>query len=149
VSEKGRSALILLVEDNPADARLVRESLRNASAVHRLEVAVDGEQALERVRCSGAHRTAQRPDLILLDLNLPRKDGRQVLAELKADAELSKIPVVVLTSSTAERDVSRAYALHANCYVAKAVDLDVFFDKMRVVESFWLGVAQLPAAAGE
>lgn len=143
-----RPVRILLVEDNPADARLVRESLKRGTVEYELEVAEDGVEALDRIRGLGVHAGAQTPDLILLDLNLPRKDGRQVLAELKADAELGRIPVVVLSTSEADSDVARAYSLHANCYVSKPVELDDFFAKMRSVEQFWLRVARIPGGEG-
>jgi two-component system, chemotaxis family, response regulator Rcp1 len=139
LSAGGGEVHILLVEDNPGDVRLVRESLRESGLPHRLTVATDGVEALERLR------GAERPDVILLDLNLPRKDGREVLAEVKADSGLRSIPVVVLSSSDAQDDVAAAYALHANCYVTKPVDLDQFLEVVATIQRFWMGVAKLPS----
>jgi two-component system, chemotaxis family, response regulator Rcp1 len=139
LSVGGDEVRILLVEDNPGDVRLVRESLRENGLPHRLAVAMDGVEALERLR------GPERPDVMLLDLNLPRKDGREVLAEVKSDPGLRSIPVVVLSSSDAQDDVSAAYALHANCYVTKPVDLDQFLDVVATIQRFWMGVAKLPA----
>jgi two-component system, chemotaxis family, response regulator Rcp1 len=139
LSVGGDEVRILLVEDNPGDVRLVRESLRESGLPHRLAVAMDGVEALERLR------GPERPDVMLLDLNLPRKDGREVLAEVKSDPGLRSIPVVVLSSSDAQDDVSAAYALHANCYVTKPVDLDQFLDVVATIQRFWMGVAKLPA----
>jgi two-component system, chemotaxis family, response regulator Rcp1 len=135
----GDEVRILLVEDNPGDVRLVRESLRECGLPHRLTVAMDGVEALERLH------GAERPDVILLDLNLPRKDGLEVLEEVKADPGLRSIPVVVLSSSDAQDDVAAAYALHANCYVTKPVDLDQFLEVVATIQRFWMGVAKLPA----
>ncbi|ACY17135.1 response regulator [Haliangium ochraceum] len=135
---------ILLVEDNPADVDLTQETLSYAKIRNRLQVVHDGEQALAYLRREGEYAEAVRPDLILLDLNLPRKDGREVLAELKADPDLRTIPVVVLTSSDTERDVVRSYDLGANCYVTKPVDLDQFADVVRTIEDFWFVVVKLP-----
>jgi two-component system, chemotaxis family, response regulator Rcp1 len=135
---------ILLVEDNPADVDLTQETLAYAKIRNRLHVVNDGEAALAFLRRQGRYSEAIRPDLILLDLNLPRKDGREVLAELKADPELKGIPVVVLTSSDAEKDVVRSYDLGANCYVTKPVDLDQFASVVRTIEDFWFIVVKLP-----
>lgn len=135
---------ILLVEDNPADVDLTQETLAYAKIRNRLHVVNDGEDALAFLRRQGRYSEAIRPDLILLDLNLPRKDGREVLAELKADPELRSIPVVVLTSSDAEKDVVRSYHLGANCYVTKPVDLDQFANVVRTIEDFWFIVVKLP-----
>ena len=140
-----RAVHILLVEDNPGDARLVHEAFRQTSARCRLSHVPNGVEAMEFLRKEGAHAQATRPDLILLDLNLPRKDGREVLAEIKADLKLRRIPVVVLTTSEAEDDVMRAYDLNANCYVAKPMDLDQFIGVIRCLDEFWLTVARLPA----
>jgi len=139
-----RAVEILLVEDNPGDVRLTREALREGTVPSNLHVAHDGVEALAFLRREGSHRDAVRPDLILLDLNLPRKDGRQVLEEIKTSPELRSIPVVVLTSSQAEQDIARAYDLHANCYVTKPVDLDQFISVVRSIEDFWFGTVQLP-----
>jgi CheY-like chemotaxis protein len=135
---------ILLVEDNPGDVRLTRELLRD-SKVHNALVAVDnGVEAMAYLRRQGNYRNAKRPDLILLDLNLPRKDGREVLAEVKQDADLMRIPVVVLTSSKADEDIQRSYDLHANCYVTKPVGLDQFAAVVQSIEDFWLAIVKLP-----
>lgn len=136
---------ILLVEDNAADVRLTMEALREGKVRNRLTVARDGEEALEILRRRGAHENSPRPDLILLDLNLPRKDGREVLAELKNDPDLKRIPVVVLTTSAAEIDIVKSYQLHANCYITKPVDLDQFVNVVRSIDDFWLTVVRLPS----
>lgn len=135
---------ILLVEDNPADVELTRETLEDAKIYNRLHVVSDGVEAMQYLRREGKYRDAIRPDLILLDLNLPRKDGREVLLELKNDPALRAIPVVVLTSSDAEKDVLRSYDLGANCYVTKPVDLDQFGKVVRSIEDFWFMVVKLP-----
>jgi CheY-like chemotaxis protein len=140
-----RTIHILLVEDNVGDARLVQEAFRHASARCRLSHVVNGVEALEFLRHAGSHTRATRPDLILLDLNLPRKDGREVLAEIKGDVTLRRIPVIVLTTSQAQDDILRAYDLHANCYVTKPGDLDEFIRTIRCLDEFWLSVARLPA----
>lgn len=135
---------ILLVEDNPADVDLTLETLSFAKIRNRLQVVEDGEQALAYLRREAPFADVVRPDLILLDLNLPRKDGREVLAELKADPSLRTIPVVVLTSSDLEKDVVRSYDLGANCYVTKPVDIDQFADVVRTIEDFWFASVKLP-----
>lgn len=135
---------ILLVEDNPGDVRLTIEALKEGKVRNRLSVARDGVEALAFLRRQGAYADAARPDLILLDLNLPRKDGREVLAEIKVDPNLRRIPVVVLTTSKAEEDVLRTYDLHANCYIAKPVDLEQFISVVRSIDDFWLSVVRLP-----
>jgi two-component system, chemotaxis family, response regulator Rcp1 len=140
----GRPVEILLIEDNPGDVRLTREALKDAKVVNNLSVVGDGEAALEFLHRRGKHAGAPRPDLILLDLNLPRKDGREVLEEIKVDPELKVIPVVVLTTSKAEEDVIRSYRLHANCYIAKPVDFNRFMEVIRQLENFWLEVVRLP-----
>jgi two-component system, chemotaxis family, response regulator Rcp1 len=140
----GRPVEILLVEDNPGDVRLTREALREGKVRNNLAVASDGVEAIAYLRKEGPHASAVRPDLILLDLNLPRKDGREVLAEIKADPQLSNIPGVVLTSSQAEEDIVRAYDLHANCYVTKPVDLDQFIRVVESIENFWFTIVKLP-----
>ncbi len=145
-AELGRPIEILLVEDNPADVRLTEEALSEGNIFNRLEVAGDGEEALAILRKTGDHENATRPDLILLDLNLPKKDGRECLAEIKADPELMRIPVVVLTTSRAESDIQRSYELHANCYITKPVDFDRFTSVVRAVEEFWLKVVELPTS---
>jgi two-component system, chemotaxis family, response regulator Rcp1 len=135
---------ILLVEDNPGDVRLTKEALREGKVANNLSVAADGVEALAFLRREGPHANAARPDLVLLDLNLPRKDGRQVLAEIKNDADLRRIPVVVLTTSKAEEDILRTYDLHANCYIAKPVDLEQFIRVVKSIDDFWLTVVRLP-----
>jgi len=135
---------ILLVEDNPGDVRLMQEVLKDGRIRNTLNVVGDGVEALAFLRREGAYADAAPQDLILLDLNLPRKDGREVLAELKSDPALRKIPIVVLTISAAEADVLRAYDLHANCYITKPVDLDQFVKAVRSIEDFWLALVKLP-----
>ena len=136
---------ILLVEDNAGDVRLTQEALREGKVKNNLSVARDGVEALEFLRREGPHANAPRPDLVLLDLNLPRKDGRQVLAEIKNDDALKTIPVVVLTTSSAEADILRSYSLHANCYITKPVDLDQFVQVVKSIDDFWLTIVKLPA----
>jgi CheY-like chemotaxis protein len=136
---------ILLVEDSPADVDLTREALEDAKVHNNLHIASDGVEALAFLRREGRHADAPHPDLILLDLNLPRKDGREVLAEIKADPLLRRIPVVVLTTSEAEQDIIQSYDLHANCYVTKPVDLDAFMHVVRSIEDFWLAIVKLPS----
>lgn len=135
---------ILLVEDNPGDVLLTREAFREGRLAHRLSVVEDGEDAMRFLRQEGKHADAPRPDLILLDLNLPKMDGRELLAEVKSDPVLRHIPVIVLTTSDAEQDVWKAYKLHANCYLTKPVQMDDFLNKIRSVEDFWLTVVRLP-----
>ena len=135
---------ILLVEDNPGDVRLTVEALRGAKVSNELHVVGDGEEAIEFLRQQGRHVAAPRPDIVLLDLNLPRLDGRDVLADIKADPDLAKIPIIVLTSSTAERDIEQAYELHANCYISKPVDFTEFIQAVRSLEGFWLKIVRLP-----
>ena len=136
---------ILLVEDSPGDVTLTIEALRDAKVANNLHVALDGEEALRFLRNEGEFADKPRPDLILLDLNMPRKDGREVLADLKIDDELKRIPVVVLTTSQSEDDVAAAYNLSANCYVAKPVDLDQFLGVVRAIDDFWLSLVKLPS----
>ena len=136
---------ILLVEDNPADVRLTQEALKEAAhARTRLHVAGDGVEALEFLHRQGSFAAAPRPDLMLLDLNLPRVDGRQVLAEVKGDPELRRIPVVVLTTSPSEDDILHAYDQHVNSYIRKPVDLDQFLHVLRAIDDYWLGSVSLP-----
>jgi chemotaxis family two-component system response regulator Rcp1 len=136
--------VILLVEDNPGDIRLTEEALKEGKVRNSLHVVMDGEEAMAFLKKNGEYADAPRPDLILLDLNLPRKDGREVLAEIKDDDDLKCIPVVVLTTSQAEEDVARTYDLHANCYITKPVDLEQFLNVVRSIEEFWLSVVKLP-----
>lgn len=136
---------ILLVEDNPGDVRLTKEALADAKVANHLEVACDGIDAMQYLRKAGKYHCAARPDLILLDLNLPKMDGRQVLNEIKADPELRRIPVVVITSSEAEQDIARSYDLHANCYVSKPLDLARFIQVVKSIEDFWMTIVKLPS----
>jgi two-component system, chemotaxis family, response regulator Rcp1 len=138
---------ILLVEDNPGDERLTREALKEGKVYSNLRWVKDGVEALEYLHRRGKYENAPRPDIILLDLNLPKKDGREVLSEIKADDSLKQIPVVVLTTSKAEEDVLRSYKLHANCYVTKPVDLEKFIVVVQSIDRFWLTVVTLPPAA--
>ncbi len=140
----GRIVEILLVEDNEGDVRLTREALKEGRIRNRLNVVQDGEQALAFLRREGEHADAPRPDLILLDLNLPRLDGREVLAAIKSDLALKSIPVVVLTSSRTEQDLLRAYDLHANCFITKPVEFEQFIEVVRSIEDFWLTIVVLP-----
>jgi chemotaxis family two-component system response regulator Rcp1 len=137
---------ILLVEDNPGDVRLTQEALKEGKVYNNLHWAKDGVEALEFLQRGGKHANAPRPDIILLDLNLPKKDGREVLAVIKKDDRLKHIPVVVLTTSKAEEDVLRSYELHANCYVTKPVDLEKFIVVVQSIDRFWLTVVTLPPA---
>lgn len=143
-SSISRPIEVLLVEDNPGDVRLTREALREGKVRNNLSVVSDGVEAIAFLRREGKYASVVRPDLILLDLNLPRKDGREVLQEIKADPSLRHIPVVVLTSSQAEQDILRAYDLHANCYVTKPVDFDQFITVVRSIEDFWFTIVKLP-----
>jgi len=141
----GRSPIeILLVEDNPGDERLTREALKEGKVYHNLHWAKDGVEAMEFLQQRGKYKDSPRPDIILLDLNLPKKDGREVLQEIKSDEKLKRIPVVVLTTSKAEEDVMRTYNLHANCYVTKPVDLEKFIVVVKSIDIFWLTVVTLP-----
>jgi two-component system, chemotaxis family, response regulator Rcp1 len=135
---------ILLVEDNPGDVRLTEEVLREAKVATKLSTVRDGEEAMAFVRREGAHAGAPRPDLILLDLNLPRKDGREVLNELKSDDDLRRIPVIVLTTSMAEPDILMSYDLHANCYIHKPIEFEDFSTAINAIQQFWLLTVQLP-----
>ena len=145
VSETRRRRLgVLLVEDDPGDVLIAKEALHAGHVDSRLEVVPDGVEALAYLRNEGQYADAPRPDLILLDLNLPRMDGRELLAKIKTDPDLRRIPIVVLTTSKAERDVLESYDLHANCYITKPVDVDAFFAVVRSIDSFWLAVVRLP-----
>ncbi|GAB3965198.1 response regulator [Streptomyces sparsus] len=135
---------VLLVEDDPGDELMTREAFEDNKIGNTLHVARDGEEALDFVYRRGAHADAPRPDLILLDLNLPKYDGRQVLEQLKSDPELATIPVVVLTTSSAEEDILRSYRLHANAYVTKPVDLDQFIAAVRQIDDFFVSIVRLP-----
>lgn len=139
-----RPVEILLVEDNPGDVELTVEALKEGKVANRLNVCSDGVDALAYLRREGRYGGATRPDLILLDLNLPKKDGREVLSEIKADESLKHIPVVILTTSEAEQDIVKSYALHANCYICKPVDLEQFIRVVKSIDEFWLAVCKLP-----
>jgi CheY-like chemotaxis protein len=134
----------LLVEDNEADIRLTREVFADGRVFNKLSVVRDGEEAMAYLKRRPPFEDATRPDLVLLDLNLPRKDGREVLAEMKNDEDLRRIPVVILTTSRAEADIVRTYELHANCYIVKPVDLGQFINVVRSIEDFWLKLVRLP-----
>jgi two-component system, chemotaxis family, response regulator Rcp1 len=144
-----RPVEILVVEDNPADAHLAKDALLAGSVRKRVNVVTDGVQAMDYIRRRGAFRHALRPDLVLLDLNLPKRGGLEVLRELKADPELRSITVIVLTTSSYEADVNSAYELLANCYVVKPLDLEAFIAMMKSIEEFWMGVASLPNQSQE
>ena len=135
---------ILLIEDNPGDARLAREALRDAKVRNNLSWVPDGVEAMGFLRRETIYDKAPRPDLILLDLNLPRKDGREVLVEIKSDDKLRRIPIVILTTSQAREDIHQAYQLNANCYISKPVDLDQFIRIVKTIEDFWLTIVKLP-----
>ena len=140
----GKLIEILLVEDNPGDVRLTQEAFRENKIRNRLNVVQNGEEAMNYLRKKGQYEDAAKPGLIMLDLNLPRKDGREVLAEIKSDPDLRRIPVVILTTSESEDDVHRTYSLHANCYITKPVDMQQFVKVVEAVEHFWLSVVSLP-----
>jgi CheY-like chemotaxis protein len=140
----GKPIEILLAEDNPGDVLLTQESLAESKVHNSLHVVKDGVEALAFLRNEGAFASAPRPDLILLDLNMPRKDGREVLEELKSDEDLKRIPVVILTTSDQEEDVLRAYNAHANCYLTKPIDLEQFMKVIKTIEAFWLEIVKLP-----
>ena len=139
-----RSVDILLVEDNPADIRLTREALKENKMANNLSVVIDGIEAMNYLHKKGKYAKATKPDIIFLDLNLPKKDGREVLAELKQDKDLKRIPIVILTSSQAEEDILKTYNLHANCYITKPVDFDQFLKVVNSIEDFWLTIVKLP-----
>lgn len=141
----GRAAEFLLVEDNPGDVRLTCEALTESKVKNNLSIVGDGMEAMAFLRREGTYTDAPRPDVILLDLNLPKKNGLEVLAEIKADANLKRIPVVIITSSEAEQDVLRTYDLHVNCYVNKPVDLEQFIKVVQSIETFWLTIVKLPS----
>ena len=140
-----RAIEILLVEDNPGDARLTLEAFKEGKVINNLSVVSNGVDALAYLRRDGQYANASVPDLVLLDLNLPKMDGREVLAAIKDDADLKSIPVVVLTTSASQDDVARAYGHHANCYITKPVDLDQFLRVVQSIESFWLSLVRLPS----
>jgi len=139
-----KPAEMLLVEDNPGDARLAMEALKDAKVNNNLNWVKDGVEAMTFLRRQGKYTNAPRPDVILLDLNLPKKDGREVLADIKGDDDLRRIPVVILTVSSAEEDIIKTYNLHANCYIQKPLDLGQFIEVVKSIESFWLSIVKLP-----
>lgn len=141
---KNDAIKILLVEDNPGDVRLTLEAFKEGKVNNKISVVNDGVEALAFLRKEGEYADVFRPDVILLDLNLPKKDGYEVLAEIKQDPELKRIPVVILTTSEAERDILQTYYMHANCYITKPVDLDQFITVIKSIETFWLNVVKLP-----
>ena len=140
---------VLLVEDSPGDVRLTREAFREANRAIRLHVATDGMEAMAFLTRQGAHADAARPDFILLDLNLPKMDGREVLAQIKNDDHLKTIPTIILTTSIAEEDIIRSYQLQANCYLSKPVQLEAFEDVVKSINDFWLTKAKLPQRSGD
>lgn len=144
MEEGTRPAKVLVVEDNQGDVRLMMESFKESKILADISVVNDGVEAMEYLRKVGKYKDAVRPDIILLDLNLPRKDGREVLAEIKTDPDLKIIPVVVLTSSSAESDILHSYDLYANCYITKPVDFEKFIEVVKTIEEFWLSFVKLP-----
>ncbi len=147
IEEVGKPIEILLVEDNPGDARLAKEALKDSKLMNNLRVVNDGVEAMDFLYKRGKFVNSLRPDLILLDLNLPRKDGREVLEEIKTSEGLKRIPVVIVTISRAEEDILRTYDLHANCYISKPLDLDQFIKVVKSIEDFWLTIVRLPPQA--
>lgn len=143
-TDRGDPIEILLAEDNPGDAKLTRKALENGDIRNNLHVASDGVEAMQFLRQEGGYADAPRPDLLLLDLNMPKKDGRQVMEDMEADPSLRRIPVVVLTSSDAEEDIVRSYELNANAYLTKPVDFDGFVDIVNRLEDFWFEVVKMP-----
>ena len=145
IHDEATAMNVLLVEDNPGDVRLTREALKDAKVHLNLYVVNDGVEAMDFLTHKGAYVSKPRPDLVLLDLNLPRKDGRAVLAEIKSDDALKTIPVVILTTSASDIDIQRSYLLHANCFISKPVDMDGFLTVVRSIDEFWLSVVRLPS----
>ncbi len=137
-------AVILIIEDNPGDVELIRQAFKNFKILNSLENVSDGEKAMQFLKKEGSYKNAPRPDMILLDLNLPRKDGREVLSDIKNDPGLKSIPIIVLTSSSAEEDVVKAYDLHANCYIKKPVDFDGLMNVVQSIDNFWFTIVRLP-----
>jgi chemotaxis family two-component system response regulator Rcp1 len=144
-TERGSVVKILLVEDNPGDVRLTKEALKESKMLNELYVTEDGVEALEFLKREGRYADAPHPDLILLDLNLPKKDGRELLEDIKSDEKLRRIPVVVLTTSKAQEDIYRMYEQHANCYITKPIDLDQFIEVVKSIDNFWLTIVKLPS----
>ena len=145
IDSLGRPANFLLVEDNPGDVRLTQEALKSHKVQNNLYVVTDGEEAMAFLRKQGKYKDAPRPDIILLDLNLPKKDGREVLAEIKSELGLKTIPVVIISSSEAEQDIIKSYDLNANCYVTKPVNFDQFIKVVQSINDFWLTIVKLPS----
>lgn len=143
-SDMGKPVEILLIEDNPGDIRLTIEALKEGRVTNNMQLAKDGEEAMDLLHRRGRFANAIRPDIIFLDLNLPKKDGREVLAEIKTDETLRSIPVVVLTMSKAEEDILKTYQQHANCYITKPIDMEQFITTMKQIEGFWLTIVKLP-----
>ena len=143
-TEKNPIVNILLVEDNPADVMLTREALKESKINNVLNVVMDGEEALLYLRKLGKHKSAETPDLVLLDLNLPKRNGHSVLTDIKADPNLKSIPIIILTTSSAEEDISNTYANHANCYIIKPTDFRKFIDVVKSIEDFWVTIVKLP-----
>ena len=135
---------ILLIEDNPGDVRLTQEAFKEGKMSTKLDIVMDGVEAIKYLRKQGEYKGSSTPDLILLDLNLPKRDGREVLEEIKSDPDLKRIPIVILTTSNAEQDIIKSYNLHVNCYINKPVDFDKFFDIIQKIQEFWLKTAILP-----
>ena len=148
-NEVSRQVEFLLAEDNPGDVRLTQEALRESKIRNNLNVVPDGMEAMAFLRKQGKYAGVPTPDVVLLDLNLPKKDGREVLADIKSDPVLTRIPVVIITSSEAEQDILRTYDLHANCYVTKPVDLDQFIKVIQSIENFWLTIVKLPSSVSD
>ena len=146
IDSLGRPANFLLVEDNPGDVRLTQEALKSHKVKNNLHVVADGEEAMAFLLKQGKHKDAPRPDIILLDLNLPKKDGREVLAEIKSNHGLKTIPVVIISSSEAEQDIIKSYDLNANCYVTKPVNFDQFIKVVQSINDFWLTIVKLPSS---
>jgi len=144
IAEKTKPVDILLVEDNPGDIRLTQEAFKDGKIRNKLNVVMDGEEALLYLKKTGKHADATTPDIILLDLNLPKKDGREVLAEIKSSNEFKVIPVIILTTSSAQQDIVNTYSNHANCYITKPVDFNQFMEVIRTIEDFWLSIVKLP-----
>ena len=144
MSQKSRPINLLLIEDNPGDVRLTQEAFKEGKLTYQMDVVMDGVEAVHFLHRRPPYENAATPDIILLDLNLPKKDGREVLAEIKADKDLRRIPVIILTTSNAEQDILKSCDLHVNCYINKPVDFDKFFDIIQKIEDFWLTIAILP-----
>lgn len=144
-SFQGKAIEILLVEDSPGDARLAQEAFEDSKMVNILNIVIDGVEAMDYLYKKGKYKDATTPDLILLDLNLPKKDGREVLEEIKTSVDLKRIPVVILTTSTAEEDIIKSYNLHANCYITKPIDLGQFMKVVKSIEDFWITIVKLPS----